>query len=234
MAQLCHRSLLEVDHVGYTRKLRIGSGCLNDLRIQIISLNVHAHGVIYHLVGFIHGIIPAFARNDLLPVLRQEGTIHARCHVGCHHGCLNREGSASAEGIHQNAVFIPGGQHDEGCSQRLLDRCLTGQLAVSTLMKRFARSVQRHRHDIFIQGHAHRIICSGLRNHRHSIALLHTVDHGLFHDRLDIRRAKELTFDGIGLLDPETSVLRDVLLPRQCLGSLEQLLKCSRLKTSYL
>ena len=101
-------------------------------------------------------------------------------------------------------------------------------------MKGLAGGIQRYRHNILIQRYAHRIIRTGLRDHRHTIALLHALYHSLFHDGLDIRRAKELALDGIGLLDPKTAILRDIFLPWQCLGSLEKLLKGDSLKASHL
>ena len=39
-----------------------------------------------------------FSRNQMLPFLSKEGTVHAGCNICCHHCCFNRKGTASAEG----------------------------------------------------------------------------------------------------------------------------------------
>ena len=49
----------------------------------------------------------------MLPVLRKEGAVHAGSHISGDHGCLNRKGSASAERIYKDPVFIPWGKHNK-------------------------------------------------------------------------------------------------------------------------
>ena len=98
---------------------RVGHGYFDYFSINIITLNTHLHIIAYQIIRLRHRIVPALSRQKMLPRLSCKLTIHTRCNIGTDHSCLNRKGTAAAERIHKNTIFIPWCQHDQGRRQCL-------------------------------------------------------------------------------------------------------------------
>ena len=110
-------------------------GTLHHIAIQIISLYVHLHIVVYEIMSLIHRIVPYLLVTDLGPLLGRELPVHSRCDVCAYHGSLYRKCSTSAERIYKDSVPVPRREHDQRGRQRLRYRSLSNQLSVSPLVK---------------------------------------------------------------------------------------------------
>ena len=186
MAQLRHRALLEMNHVIHSGSLRIFPRRLDYLAVNIVALNVYLYGIIHHLGRFINRVVPAFLRNQVCPALRQEGTVHARCHICRDHRRLDWESTASAERIDQNPVRFPRSQKNQRRCQCFRDRRLTRHLTVTALVQRLAARIDTDCHLIFIEKNAQRIFIARLRHPVQIVIFLHMTGNRLFHDFLDI------------------------------------------------
>ena len=118
MAQLGHRPLLEVNHV-----IHAGSGCVlpgrpDNISVCVIALDIHLDAVVHNLHRLVHRIVPVLRRIRFyqFPPPRRNGSMAWR-NIGRNHGRLDREGSASAEGIHQNPVLLPGSQENQAAAR---------------------------------------------------------------------------------------------------------------------
>ena len=135
MAQVADGSLLEMDHLIHSRCLRVRSRRTDDITVDIISLNIRLDGEVHEIVRLVHGVIPAFSGDQVLPVLGQELTIHSRCHICRDHRRLDGEGAASAERIHEDAVALPRSQHDQCRCKCLCDRSFSRNFTIPSLMQ---------------------------------------------------------------------------------------------------
>ena len=232
MAQVADGSLLEMDQLIHSRCLRVRSRRTDDITVDIISLNIRLDGEVHEIVRLVHGVIPAFSGDQVLPVLGQELTIHSRCHICRDHCRLDGEGAASAERVHEDPVALPRGQHDESRRQRLRDRCFTRQCAVAALMQGLAGGVESHCHRVLVKEDTEREARAVFRKPLDPVRLFHPLHHGFFHDGLDVRRTEKLALDGGRLCDPEFRVLREIFLPRDRAGSLEQILEGLRVEAA--
>ena len=234
MAEPTHRTLLEMDQFVHACCLRVRSRCTDDVPVNVVALDIRLDRKIHKIVRLVHRIIPAFSRDQMFPVLGEEFPVHARRHIRCDHRRLDREGSASAERIHEDPVALPRSQHDECRRQRLRDRRLTCQGPVTALMQGFSGRVKRYRHRVLVKEYAQREACTALREPFDPICLFHPLDHGFFHDGLDIGRAEELALNGGSFRDPEFRILREIFLPRDRAGPLEQFLESLCMETADL
>ena len=205
--------------------LRIFPGRGDNISVNIEALDIRLHIRIQHVLRLFPGVFPAGFRNQILPLFRQKCTVPSGSHMSRHHGRLNTEGSAPAERIRQYSPSLPGSQHDKGRSKRFCDRCLNRRLAVASLVQRNSGCVQADRNHILHQRNPNRKIRSVLRKPLAVVFFLQPLNHCLFHNRLDIRRAEQPAFDRICLSHPEFSVLRNIPLPRNCPGGFKQLIK---------
>ena len=78
---------------------------------------------------------------------------------------------------------------------------------------------------VFHKGHTHRIGRPVLFKPFHMIDRFQTFHHGFFHNRLNIRRTKQLALYRIGLSHPEFPVYRNIVFPGQGFGFIKQFLK---------
>ena len=221
MVEFRYRALLKMNQVIHAGAFCILPGCLYDVPVNIIALYVDLHIRVDHLLGFLYALVPQLAVNQVRPLLRRELTVHSGRNTGSNHRRLYRERTAAAERIHQNPIRSPRCQQQQGSCQRLGQRCLARQGAVSALMQGVPGRIQRHHNLVLQQKDAHRIRRPVLREPFHIVVLLHALHHRLLRDRLNIRRRKQLALDGRCLFYPELSVHRDIVLPRKRLDSLK-------------
>ena len=146
MSGILQCSLLEVDQVSYTCTLGILAGDLHHLGIQIISLNIHdiLHRHINCGFCIFSGLIPERRLNQIGPVFSSEVSSHTRRHIAGHHGSFDREGSGTTEGIQENSILVPGGQHNKSCSQGFRDGRLTRLQTIASLMQGVACRIDRY------------------------------------------------------------------------------------------
>ena len=95
-------------------------------------------------------------------------------------------------------------------------------------------SIQTDGDDILHDRHTQRKAGAVLRKPVDIIVLFQAVYHRLLHNRLNVGGTEKLTFDRGCLCNPELTILRNKLLPRESLCSLEKLIKGACLKASDL
>ena len=215
-----------MDQFVHSCHLCIGPCCLDSCRIDVKALDIRLNIKIYPLSGFFSCIFPAFLRDEMFPALSQEVAVHSRCHIRCHHCRLNGKGTTSAERIHENTVFFPRGQHQKCAGKCLCDGCFHGHLAVSSLMKRYAGSIDPDQGHIFHKCHTDWEFRTVFREPGNSVDAFETFYDGFFHDGLDIGWAEKFTLDGVCLGYPEFTVLRYVILPWESLSLLKKFVEC--------
>ena len=202
--------------------------------VYVISLNVRVDIINDQIIGFIPGIIPELTWKQMLPFLCREFPVHARSNVRSHHRRLYGKSPAPAERIDQYAVTFPRCEHDQSGSQVFRDRSLIVKHSVASLVKALPAGVDTDHYLIFIQEYPHGIIVSVFHEHFPMIGVLHPLDHGLFHDRLDVSGRKKCGLDGRNLRYPESGILRQILLPGYRSGTRKKLLIGRRIELSDL
>ena len=158
-----------------------------------------------------------------------------RSHLRSHHGRLNREGSAAAEGINQDAVGLPGRQHDQRCCQRFRDRRLADELAVAALVKGHAAGIQTNCYDILHQRIRAAGYCAPHSGNqltlyfcfRRSTIAFFIID--WISDGLNSLLLMEAAF-----ANPELAIRRDEFLPGKRLRALKEVVKGLRAEASHL
>ena len=169
MAELLHRTLLEMDQAIHAGALRVLPGRLKRRGVDVIALDIRLRLIVHALRRLVHGFVPAFARNQMVPVLSQEGTVHPRRDAGGHQRRFNGKCPASAKRIHQNPLPLPWGEQDQRRRQRLRDRGLHRCLAVAALMQGIPARIKRHRRLILMEKDAQRVFASRLRHPLHPV-----------------------------------------------------------------
>ena len=149
-------------------------------------MNIRLDGEVHEIVRLVHGVIPAFSGDQVLPVLGQELTIPSRCHICRDHRRLDWESTASAERIDQNPVRFPRSQKNQRRCQCFRDRRLTRHLTVTALVQRLAARIDTDCHLILIEKDAQRIVIARLRHPVQIVIFLHMTGNRLFHNFLDI------------------------------------------------
>ena len=173
----------------------VDTGNFNHVRIYIISLNICINIKVDLISHLITDIFPVGIRNKMFPTLSCKMSVKTRCYACCHHSRLYRKCSATAKWINKYPVRFPRSQHKKCCCQILSDRCFGLKSSISSFMKGISCSIKSNSNLILHDKYSYRKTLSVFLEPVCMIALLHTFNHGLFHDTLYIRWAKELTLD---------------------------------------
>ena len=155
--------------------------------VKIISLNVHLHIPQDCILCLGDCLIPHLLWHNILPVLCGKFPVHTRCNIRTDHSCLNWKCSTSTKRINQNTIFIPRGQHNKRCRQRLGNRRLANQLTISTLMQRHTRRIQCNGNNILQYKDPDRILSSVLFKPVNMINALQPIHNCFLYNRLNIR-----------------------------------------------
>ncbi len=206
----------------------------DDLRVDVVALDVGFDVGCHQVAGLLHRIAPVALRHQVRPPLGQKGTTHARRHVGRKHGSLDGEGAAAAEGIHQDALGLPGRQRNQRTRQGLGDGRLGGEPSISALVQGFSGRVQGKHRLVLHEKHPNRVGLAVLLEPVHMVMRLHPLHNRLFDDGLDIRGRKKLALDCRGLCDPEFCIDGEEVLPGHGLHALEELVVGRGMDTAHL
>ncbi|MNC62861.1 hypothetical protein D3C75_1129310 [compost metagenome] len=95
-------------------------------------------------------------------MLGRERPPQARCDIPGHHGGLDQECPRAAAGVVEGTAAIPAAQLQHGGGHCLLQRSLGNELAVTPLVQRGSRRVQRDQSDVVQQGHFNNVAGSVL------------------------------------------------------------------------
>ena len=229
-----NRSLLKMYQGVHTGSFCIFSCCLYNLRINVVALNVHVHTEVYQIFCFLKALLPELCRNQVLPLLPLEGSLHARCNVGANHSRFNGKCTAAAEGIHKNPILSPRSELDQAGSQGLLNGCLADHLAVASFVETLSGGIQSNGDHVFVYRDTDRVILSIFLKPIHMVMLFHSLHHGLLGYGLNIRSTEQLTFHGSCLGHPEPGILWKIVFPRYIFYILKKLLKGGCLKFANL
>ena len=171
-----------MDQLVHSSQLGVFPGNGNHGIINIVALDIGFDLQIHHFPRLVHGIIPIPLSHHRGPFLGGKAAVHAGRHGRRHHGRLNGKSAASAEGIHQNPVPSPGGEHNQRGRQVLRNGSLGRQLPVAPFMQGFPCGIQSHSHLVLHQENADRERRAVLFKPAHMIDALQTLHHGLFHN----------------------------------------------------
>ena len=138
MPEILYISLLKMDMFIHSCCSGILHRTLHHLIIQIISLNIHLHIMVDHIICFIDCIVPHLLVADLRPLRSQKVSVNSRCNPCSDHSCLDRKCSASTEWVNQYTILIPWCKHDQCRRQSFRYRCFANQFPIATLMKGYS------------------------------------------------------------------------------------------------
>ena len=166
----------------HTRKTCILPRYPDHLIIYIKALDISLNITQYFILSFLVGILPYTSGHNMLPPLCGKASVHTGCHIQSHHGGLYREGSASAEGIHQHSVSPPRSQHNKRRCQVLCNGSLSRQLTIASLVQGITGCVKRNRHPVLMNEYSYGITVTAFLKPLYPIGLSHPVNHSFFHD----------------------------------------------------
>ena len=224
MGEGFHGPCLEMDQIFHPRKPGVLPGGLDGGGVDIVALQVCLHGQIDHLFRLLPGVRPESGGDQVGPFLGREMPPQARSDTSGNHGGFDDEGAAAAEGIHQDAPRLPGGQHQKACRQVLCDGSLDALQTVAPFVEGIPCGIDGAGHFVLLDKDPDRIGGPGLGEVVDQVFLLHPLHHGLFHDRLDVGGGEEPALYAGGLGDPETALSGQIFLPGQGQGPLEEVL----------
>ena len=230
MARICHIPSLKVNEAVNASVFRVFTGNLYSVVIDVIALDVRLDRCVDCRIGVRPCAFPYFFRNNILPLLCRKCPLQAGRDVCCNHCRFNRNRSAAAEGIEENAVRMPGSQQDEGRCQRLGNRSCDFQLPVAAFVEGSTRRIEKDIGRIIHEKDPHGIGGSRFRQPVQSVGLSQALCHGLLCQRLQIGRRIQFAMNRCRLRHPEFSVPGDIVLPGKIRYPFKKVVKCRRLK----